>query len=129
MSYTDPTAADLKARFPRFDAVADATLTVYLTEAQGWVSDEWVNQADYTQGQLLYAAHLLTLEGLGSGTEAELASQGLLGFKSITSGKLSVSRDTGASSGSGESGTLMQTQYGKRFKELQDRNVVTFYSC
>ena len=128
MSYTNATAADLKARFPAFDAVAEATVIAILTEALEYVSDEWASQADYTYGQLLYAAHIMTLDGLGVGTEAELASQGLLGFKSITSGKLSVSRDTGASN-SGSADVLMQTQYGKRFKELQARNVPTFYTC
>lgn len=121
MSYTDPTPAEFKTRFPKFDAVVDATVELFLEEAQTYVSDAWVTQADYTQGQFLYAAHLLTLDGFGVGAEAEFATAGLLGFKSITSGKVSVTRDAGESSTA--SGTLTQTQYGKRFKELQTRNI------
>lgn len=123
MSYNDPTAADLKARFPAFVDVADATVTAILDEALTYVSDAWVTQADYTQGALLYAAHLLTLDGLGAGAETDFARAGLLGFSAITSGKVSVQRDTGSDTGGMSSNTLAQTQYGRRFKELQARNI------
>lgn len=123
MSYTAPVAAEFKARFPKFDTVADATIDAFISEALGWVSDEWVTQDDYTMGAMLYAAHLLTLDGFGSGAESELASAGLLGFKSITSGKLSVSRDTGVEGGNMASETVTQTQYGRRYAELRLRNI------
>lgn len=123
MSYTDPDAAALKTRFPAFSAVGDETLTAVLTEALTYVSEDWVTQADYTQGALLYAAHLLTLDGFGTGSEAEFAKAGLLGFSTITSGKVSVQRDTGIGASSVSSDTLSQTQYGRRFKELQSRNI------
>jgi hypothetical protein len=66
----------------------------------------------------------MTLDGLGTGTEAQLAQSGMLGFQSITSGRLSVSRAADGSSGSGSAhgSTLDQTQYGKRYREVLYRN-------
>lgn len=122
MTYTKPTAADLKARFPKYASVDDAVVTTAIDEADAYVSQSWVTEADFKLGYMLYAAHVMTLDGHGTGAEAEMAAGGLLGFDSITSGKLSVKRAAGAG-GSTSAGVLGQTDHGRRFLEMRRRNV------
>lgn len=118
MSYTAPSVSDFKSRFPAFASVADGVIETGLSEAGQLVDNTWNTQEDFTLGRLLYAAHVLTLDGHGISAEAEMAANGLLGFDSITSGKLSVKRASGDAGGS----PLMQTQYGRRFNEVLLRN-------
>lgn len=118
MAYTDATASDLKAAFPRFDAVADVTVEYWLTRAQRSVDDTWT-EGDYAMGQMLLAAHYMVLEGLGTGTEAELASKGMAGLKSVRSGSFAFERVDGASSRN----SLASTSYGERFMALARVNV------
>lgn len=120
MAYTVPSAATLKARFPRFAAVDDATVDALIVEAQRNVDESWT-EGDYPMGLMLMAAHLMTLEGLGTGTEAEIASEGVGDYRSIRSGSLSLERfDNG---GASASGLLGSTSYGRRFKALAAQNV------
>jgi hypothetical protein len=117
MAYVDATAADLKAAFPRFDAVPDPTVEFWLTQARRSVDQSWT-EGDYAMGQMLLAAHLMTLEGLGTGAEAEAAANGASGFKTIRSGSLTLERfDKGSASGS------TGTSYGDRFAALARLNV------
>lgn len=120
MAFTEATAADLKTRFPRFDAVADATVDSYLAEARRVVDESWCEE-DQVLGQNLYAAHLLILEGLGTGTEAELNAEGLGDVQTLKSGALSFTRK-GKSDDSAQAGQLESTAYGRRFVELLQRN-------
>lgn len=114
--YSTPTVAQFLSRFPKFqgsdsDAIADA-----LGEGAGRVSESWV-EADYPRAIMLYAAHILTLDGHGSGAEAKFA--GLESFSRIKSGSLELERR----SGSGVVlNTLNSTAYGRRFAELQRLN-------
>ncbi|MGE7415445.1 DUF4054 domain-containing protein [Methylobacterium tarhaniae] len=117
MAWTEPTAADLRARFPAFAGVADAAIALALAEALAQVDDTWPD-AIRTSGALLYAAHVLTLDGQGGGVEAEIAKAGALGFTSFRSGSLSLDRGAAAGGGSGSSDPLEQTSYGRRFLEL-----------
>lgn len=112
MAYDVPTALDLKERFPSFLAVSDAIIESAITEAQGRVDTTWP-EADYAPAIMLYAAHLLTLDGLGSSTEASLA-----GIKSLTIGSLSLT----SAAGGDASGSLASTSYGRRFREMARRN-------
>jgi hypothetical protein len=119
MAYVDATADDLQTAFPRFADVEDATVTYWLTRAQRSVDETWTED-DFAMGQMLLAAHYLTLEGYGTGTEAMIASKGLGDFKSVRSGSFSLDRgDAGGSA----SGTLLATSYGRRFAELAKVNV------
>lgn len=118
MSYTAPTPAQFKARFPTFATVSDDAIQVLLDEAALMVDDTWVSQADFTLGRMLYAAHYLTLDAVGgssSSTEAQL-----LGFQSIKMGPLELSRFKGSEAAAGAWGS---TSYGVRFYELMRRNV------
>lgn len=113
MAYDVPTAATLKARFPAFAAVADEAITMAIAEGSGRVDVTWPEMG-YQTGILLYAAHVLTLDGLGTSTEAQLA-----GFRRLKIGSLELESATAAASASSD--PLLQTGYGRRFAELARR--------
>lgn len=113
--YTVPGPAQFVTRYPRFansdpDAVQDA-----LGEAASRVDETW-READFGRAIMLYAAHVLTLDGHGTGTEAQLA--GLGDFQRIESGGLKLSRFDRFFT----PGVMALTSYGKRFAELQRLN-------
>lgn len=113
--YVVPGPAQFITRYPRFaqtdpDAIADA-----LAEAATRVDTTWV-EADFARAIMLYAAHVLTMDGHGSGTEAQLA--GLGDFQRIESGGLKLSRFDRFFT----PGVMASTSYGKRFAELQRLN-------
>lgn len=120
MAFTEASADDLTTRFPRFAEVAEATIDVHLGEARRLVDGSWCDE-DQVLGQLLYAAHSMTLDGLGTGTEAELAAEGLGDVQSLKSGSLSFTRKSGSGDGDA-AGELASTTYGRRFMELLQRN-------
>ncbi len=120
MAYTDATAADLKAAFPRFADVEDATVEFWLTRARRSVDQTWT-EGDYAMGQMLLACHLMTLAGLGTGAEAAAAAEGAAGFKSMRSGSFSLERfDNG---NGGAQSTIMSTSFGQQFSALARQNV------
>lgn len=121
MAYVDPTAADLKAAFPRFAAVADATVEFWLERARRKVDQSWT-EGDYQMGQMLLACHLMTLEGLGTGTESEINANGLGDFKSVRSGSFSFTRKEGSSGDGDAQGSLGSTGYGRQWYELAVAN-------
>lgn len=121
MSFELPTAAELKARFPAFAEVDDDVVTDVINETKTSAGTHFVTEADVKLARLLYAAHTLTLDGFGGSTEAELSQNGLMGFQSVTSGRLSFTR--GANGVASSNSTLDQTQYGRRYKEILARNV------
>lgn len=121
MAYTSPTYASFIVLYPRFAAVPEATFDAYLAKAVLKVGETWLEK-DYTTAQELYIAHLMTLEGLGTGTEAELAGQGLTGARSLSSGALSVTFGTGAGDAYKGYGDLASTSYGRRFADLMALN-------
>jgi hypothetical protein len=65
---------------------------------------------------MLWAAHVLTLDGLGSGAESEINGQGAGGFKVMKSGALSLERFEKAADGAAA------TSYGKRWLDMAKRN-------
>lgn len=120
MPYVAPTPADLKARFPKFVGVDEAIIATALVEAARLVDESWP-EADFALGRMLYAAHVLTLDGHGAGTEAQLNAEGVGDFQSIRLGSLSLSRfakDSGGSSGSAFLDMLKATTFGQRFWAL-----------
>lgn len=117
MAYVTPTKVDFVKRFPSFARVDDSVIESALLEASRRVDDTWTEE-DFALGRMLYAAHVLTLDGHGSGYEAKAAAQGILGFQSISSGGVSVTTRSGASGSS-----LDTTSFGQRFYELLSRNM------
>lgn len=119
MSYTQATADDLKEAFARFDAVASAIVEYWLTQARRRVDASWTED-DRAMGEMLLACHLMTLEGLGTGTEAEIASAGMGDFKSVKSGQFSFTRSEGDNTAA--AGTIGSTSYGRRWRDLAQIN-------
>lgn len=62
MAYVPPTASDLKARFPEFTSVPDATVNLILAEAINAVGETWLER-DRFPATLYLAAHMLAMEG------------------------------------------------------------------
>lgn len=115
MSFVIPAPADLVARFPAFASVPTSAVAGALAESAGRVDATWI-EADAPIAAMLYAAHVLTLDGLGTGAEAAAAAAGALGFQSMRSGSLSLERrpPSGRDAGS----LLQETTYGRRFLAL-----------
>ncbi len=111
MAYTAYTATTFKTRFPAFADGADSVIEGALTRARRVVTDKWLAD-DRAEGEALYAAHEMTLDGLGTNREAQLA-----GFKRLKLGSLELERDT-ATSGQG----YKSTTYGQRFIQIMRRN-------
>ena len=115
MALTAPTVDSFRARFPAFADVQDGVITSALTEASRQVDETWTED-DFAMGRMLYAAHVLTMDGHGNGAEAEMARAGTLGVSSMSSGSLSLAwRDGGVS-------LLSTTSYGRRFRAYLRRN-------
>lgn len=112
-----PTATDLTARFPAFAAVDPAVLTVALAEAATRVDTTWT-PGDYPLGVMLYAAHVLTLDGRGTGAEAALGAAGAGDLTTLRSGSLHLER-AAPTAGKGQAETVLnRTSYGRRFVAL-----------
>ena len=116
MPYTNPTAAEFKTFNPRFVGVGDAVINRALAGAGRKVDTAWAED-DYQPGYMLYAAHLLVLDGFGEGVEAKVNAAGAGDVKTFRSASLTVDRFDPASGS--EAGTLGSTSYGRRFMELQ----------
>lgn len=117
MTYAAPTPSDFQDRFPRFNSVDAGPVQRALTQAGRMADDGWVEE-DRVEAVFLYAAHLLTIDGLGGG-EGDVYAQGTIGLKSLSSGSLSVTKfDTGLGQGTG----LGSTTYGQRYLQLARLN-------
>lgn len=121
MAYTSPTFDGFKTAYPRFAAVEEPVFNAYLAKAVAKVGENWP-ESDYTEAQELYIAHLMTLEGLGTGTESKLAADGLSGVNSIRSGALSVGFGSAVKDAYAAFGALGSTTYGRRFIDLAKAN-------
>lgn len=120
MAYVAPTAADLKVRYPAFAGVADVTVESALAEAALRVDETWI-EADFPVARMLYAAHVLTLDGQGTHKEAKFASLAVSGLTSIKSGSMTVALSESSARGETKkqkAGSLQGTSYGQRFLEL-----------
>lgn len=115
MPYTIPTAADLKTAFPEFAAVSDAVVNEALGEAERMVDTSWT-EGDYTTAIMLYACHVMALNGYGTGPDGLANSGQLAAFQTIRSGQLTLTRKASASGG--EASWYSMTRYGQRFWRL-----------
>lgn len=117
MTYTPPTVADFKAKFPGLASVEDAVISGALTEASARVDETW-RAEDFAPARLYLAAHILTLDG--HGTQAQIGGLKASGVKSIKSGTMSAEFTDGAAGG--DASLYASTSYGARFKALLDIN-------
>lgn len=110
MAYIVPTAADLKARYPAFTAVADATVDVWLEDAATFADASWPD-ADRRVAVMAYAAHRLAELGMGAGAIPA-------GVTSFRSGSFSANVSDAQASRTGLSATV----YGREFLALRRRS-------
>lgn len=109
MAYTAPLPYDLKARYPAFAAVLDATVQVWLDDASTFADESWPD-ADRRVGVMAYAAHRMAELGLGKGHVPG-------GVTSFRSGSFSANVSDAAASRTG----LTATVYGREFSLLRRR--------
>lgn len=101
------------AVFPMFAGINEAAFDFWYAQALLVTApQEACLGGRYQLATWLLTAHYLTLAGLGTGAEAEVAAQGMSGFKSIKSGSLSLDRGDASSTSGGEYAT---TSFGRRF--------------
>lgn len=119
MPYEMPTAAALKALYPAFDAVADATVDAHLANAAATgVDTSWL-EADYQPAVSALAAHNLAMLGLGAETKAQsMAREGVTSFRS---GSYQASFD-GERAKASAGGEYSATVYGQEYERLLRKN-------
>lgn len=125
MAYVAPTPAEFKAAFPLFAGVADGPIQFALDEATIYIDDTWGEDLVRRTAVMLYAAHALTLQGLGDGAEAAVIGAGASDFHIVRSGQFEVQRGTTTSldGGSGAPDPWGMTSYGRRFYALLLRTI------
>ena len=124
MAYDPPTVEQFRTRYPVFANVPDATIQAALDEAAGWVDQTWT-EADFPVARMLYAAHVLTLEGQGNNSESKFAGLAAIGLTSVKSGELTVSLSKPSVSQDTKNrltGFFQGTTFGQRFLGLMKVN-------
>ena len=122
MSYTVPTAAEFKARHPRFAALADGTVTLYIADAYAQVGDAW-SDVDGPTGIMCLAAHLMVMEGALAPTKTSMGVGNQI--KKVKAGEVETEFSTDAKPDgiSGKSWAIYgRTIYGQRYLDLAARN-------
>lgn len=112
MAYVAPTPDDLKAKYPAFVGVSDATIQIWLSDAP--VDESW-SETDYASAIMAWSAHQMVSNGIGGGDVGVAAAAGVSRLKS---GTLDVSFSDGSSGSSGYG----STSYGRLWLELLARN-------
>jgi hypothetical protein len=84
MAYTSPTAVDLRARYPAFAAVDDATIAYWLTDGLRFVDQGWT-EGDYAPAIMAVSAHNMVLAGVAGitgGDQSAMLANGVTDFQS-----------------------------------------------
>lgn len=113
------TPADFLIRYPEFQAVDEALITVQLDEGAGYLSASAFG-VRYDKAVALYAAHELALAGFGGGTDAvstQAASLRDAGVASFRSGEVSLNLSTGTDA-SAATARFPGTKYGRALDAL-----------
>jgi hypothetical protein len=117
MAYTAPTPADLRARYPAFADVQDATVQYWLTDAERFVDETWI-EGDYAPALMAHAAWQMSLRGLGVTSAVEGFGAGVTRFKS---GDMDVTISDKVA-GAAASGGVAAGLYEAEFVALRRRN-------
>lgn len=115
------TPATFKARYTEFASVADATVTIFLTEGQLFVDASWpAAYVDKAHG--LVTAHLLKYEGYGAASSAQSVG-GLKSLEGVTEFEIDDLRVkfSDAAVTRANADTLSATSYGRQFVELRSK--------
>lgn len=118
MAYTDPTPANLKARYPVFASVPDPIVQAAIDEAKRRVDTTWT-EGDYTNAVMLLACHFLALEGYGGSGSG---GGGNAAYRQIRSGQLTLTRYASGEANGDDGSLLGSTMYGRRWLELLSLN-------
>ncbi|WP_420139814.1 DUF4054 domain-containing protein [Sphingomonas sp.] len=118
MPYEAPTPVDLKARYPAFAAVSDATIQIYLDQANGGDADQSWSERDFSPAVQAAAAHRMARAGVLGTSGTVDASAGITSFKSA-----SVSIEFSADAvKAAVKGGWASTPYGQDYADLLARN-------
>lgn len=117
MPYTAPTPDQLQARYPAFASVLDATIQVWLTDAERYVDETWM-EGDYAPAIMALAAHNMALNNIGEQTAAAAFPAGVTRFKS---GAMDVTISDTAAAAQARGG-YGSTSYGREFQLMLRRN-------
>lgn len=120
MAHDLPTAEQFKARHPKFASVADDTVSAMLLEASRSVRQCWP-AADYADGVMYLAAHMIAEENSGGGVSAASKSGAIKRVKADTV-EIEYS-DRKASAGALDA-AYGSTIYGQRYLKLLRRNTL-----
>lgn len=116
--YVKPSVAHLTARYPAFVDVEPTTIAYWLTDAERYVDDTWM-EGDYAAALMALAAHNMAVAGLG--TDVTSTAGIPQGVTSMKSGTFSLAFSESAANGR-ISGALSSTRYGAEFAALLRRN-------
>lgn len=120
MAYDPPTPDDLRAYYPAFAAVSDATIALYIDQVNGTDVDESWLEADFAPAIMSAAAHRMVRNGvaIAGGDLAGMAGAGLTDFQS---GSMRV-RFSDEAVKAQIKGGWSTTQYGQNYAEMLRRN-------
>lgn len=120
MSYVTPAAADLKALYPAFGAVSEATIDAWIARVTGRDVDQSWSEADYGPGIIAAAAHRMVLSGVAGISGSATGSYASSGVTSFKSGTFDVSFDADAVKRI-SAGGWNSTSYGRDYLDLLER--------
>ena len=116
MAYIAPTPANLKLRYPDFSSVDDAVIQYWITDSARGVDESWF-ETDYQPARLALAAHYMSRNGVGSGSNAQIPA----GVTAFRTGSMSVSF-TDSAAAQQAAGGYSSTKYGQEYLEMLARN-------
>lgn len=117
MAFIAPTAADIRAAFPEFADVGDGPINAALAEAALAVDTTW-SEASFQIARMLYAAHVMVLDGLGSSATAEVFLDSPNGLKMRKAGDTVEEFFGPATASSASEAWFGQTNFGRRFYRI-----------
>ena len=85
MALSPPDLAAFRARYPAFSAVADDTVTYWLTDSIRFVDESWPIEGDRDPAMMAHAAYEMVLRGspgVPGGAAGAAAAQGLTRWRS-----------------------------------------------
>ena len=126
MPYATPTPTDFKLRYPEFAAVADATVVVLVSEAEGEVGPTWIDN-DRRPAVMALAAHFLAVQGFAHAqTDGSTITPVAGPLRSSKVGDVEesygASGRVGSMADANPSSDLDATAYGQRLIELRRRS-------
>lgn len=120
MAFIEPTIADLRARYPAFAAVADATITYWLTDSARYVDTSW-SESDYGPGKVAHAAYEMAQKGVAGLAGGDIVGMAAAGVTDFQSGTFRA-RFSDEAVKKALAGGYQSNQYGQDYYDLLQRN-------